>query len=291
MNLRGGGQSKSKQYPENSLELAPEQKNKKHTIIHKSFFIENAFSKINHLNGFTLAEVLITLGIIGVVAAMTLPALVQKQQDKITVTKLKKAYSVISQAYLMARNENGEINNWGFAGNITNSDRDENGVFDSSVYDNSELFGSKLIPYMKVTSTCYDRGTNCKIPSQYNLSVSIRYNKNTTTQIKLADGTVFLGGWLANINCTQTVSCGDFSVDVNGPENKPNTVGKDVFYFAIYQNKIVPYGGNTGSATFDKRCKNGGDGYGCTAWVIYNENLDYLKCPDQLSWDGNTKCK
>ena len=45
---------------------------------------------------FTLAEVLITLGIIGIVAAMTLPAIIQKQQDKITVTKLKKMYSVFN---------------------------------------------------------------------------------------------------------------------------------------------------------------------------------------------------
>ena len=41
--------------------------------------------------GFTLAEVLITLGIIGVVAAITLPALIQKQQEKILVNQLKKS--------------------------------------------------------------------------------------------------------------------------------------------------------------------------------------------------------
>ena len=39
---------------------------------------------------FTLVEVLITLGIIGVVAAMTLPALIQKQHRKETSVKLKK---------------------------------------------------------------------------------------------------------------------------------------------------------------------------------------------------------
>lgn len=43
--------------------------------------------------GFTLAEVLITLGIIGVVAAMTLPTLVQKYQDKADHSHLQKVYS------------------------------------------------------------------------------------------------------------------------------------------------------------------------------------------------------
>ena len=48
-------------------------------------------------NAFTLAEVLITLGIIGVVAAITLPILIQKQQKMVWVNQLKKEYSVISQ--------------------------------------------------------------------------------------------------------------------------------------------------------------------------------------------------
>ena len=45
---------------------------------------------------FTLAEVLITLGII---VAMTLPALIQRKQEKVTVTQLKKSYSLLQQVY------------------------------------------------------------------------------------------------------------------------------------------------------------------------------------------------
>ncbi len=63
--------------------------------------------------GFTLAEVLITLGIIGVVAAMTLPTLITKYKEQETVTRVKKFYSVFSQAYTMAVLDNGTINNWG----------------------------------------------------------------------------------------------------------------------------------------------------------------------------------
>lgn len=47
---------------------------------------------------FTLAEVLITLGIIGVIAALTLPGLIQGYRKKVTETALKKAYSQLSQA-------------------------------------------------------------------------------------------------------------------------------------------------------------------------------------------------
>ena len=48
--------------------------------------------------GFTLAEVLITLGIIGVVAAMTLPTLIANYQKKVIATKLKQTYSILSNA-------------------------------------------------------------------------------------------------------------------------------------------------------------------------------------------------
>lgn len=56
-------------------------------------------------SGFTLAEVLITLGIIGVVAAITLPTLIQNNDEKATVTKLKKMYSNLQNAYALYRAE------------------------------------------------------------------------------------------------------------------------------------------------------------------------------------------
>lgn len=61
---------------------------------------------------FTLAEVLITLGIIGVVAAMTLPAVITKYQKKATAQKLKKFYSVMSQAIKLSEIENGPYPDW-----------------------------------------------------------------------------------------------------------------------------------------------------------------------------------
>ena len=48
--------------------------------------------------GFTLAEVLITLGIIGIVAALTLPSLVSNYRKKVTAAKLKQTYSILSNA-------------------------------------------------------------------------------------------------------------------------------------------------------------------------------------------------
>lgn len=73
---------------------------------------------------FTLAEVLITLGIIGIVAAMTMPALIVSHKEKETSVKLKKVYSTLSQAYISATNkyEAPENWNWAPAGSVSASD-------------------------------------------------------------------------------------------------------------------------------------------------------------------------
>lgn len=59
--------------------------------------------------GFTLAEVLITLGIIGGVAALTLPTLIQNYKKHVVITSLKKSYSVFSQAPRMVEVEHGSV--------------------------------------------------------------------------------------------------------------------------------------------------------------------------------------
>lgn len=72
---------------------------------------------------FTLAEVLITLGIIGVVAALTIPTLMANHRKHVVETKLAKIYSVMNQAITMTNAEYGEASNWiidcGLSNNIS----------------------------------------------------------------------------------------------------------------------------------------------------------------------------
>ena len=62
--------------------------------------------------GFTLAEVLITLGVIGVVAALTLPQVIQQYKRVEVETKLKRVYSIMNQAILKSENVNGSQEYW-----------------------------------------------------------------------------------------------------------------------------------------------------------------------------------
>ena len=74
--------------------------------------------KVTTVNGnncdsaFTLAEVLITLGIIGIVAAMTLPSVIVNYQKQEALTRLKKSYTTVANALVTAVSEHGDVDTW-----------------------------------------------------------------------------------------------------------------------------------------------------------------------------------
>ena len=65
-----------------------------------------------HKNGFTLAEILISLGIIGVIAAMTIPSLLHDSTKQATVGTVKKELSSLAQDVKMSEINNGPVANW-----------------------------------------------------------------------------------------------------------------------------------------------------------------------------------
>lgn len=103
--------------------------------------------KLNCQIGFTLAEVLITLGIIGVVAALTLPNLIADYRASVVETRLKKFYSVMNQAILHSVNENGEVENWSF---FIEETPDDGGVYINKSDISDLSFQKYLAPYLKV---------------------------------------------------------------------------------------------------------------------------------------------
>lgn len=227
--------------------------------------------------GFTLAEVLITLAIIGVVAALTMPALIQKHQEQVTVTKLKKFYSTFSQAYLMAVNDNGTFDTWGLGDPEYTTDSEGKSIYTEDYLDRIDKFFETMKPYLKI------------IHSEKIINESIG---NESTGYILADGIPIVGMWLATSQCINNKNsvCGDIYIKT---DNKlfiktDGTTRNNNFNFRIYRNKIVP----TGTTDWEfNQCKNGNNRTRCTAWVIYNGNMDYLHCPDKLGWNKARSCK
>lgn len=164
---------------------------------------KNRQSKIK---AFTLAEVLITLGIIGVVAEMTIPDLVQQTQDNVYKTAYKKAYSTLSQALEMA-NLNGEIQEvtvWGSGTTRVNN-------------------FNALKKYFKVVTNCPDNGNN----SNCWASGEVFYG-----WVPSAAAPAFIDSsgmsWAVDDKSSQDGPGQDIAVDTNGPKG-PNKCGVDRF--------------------------------------------------------------
>ena len=251
------------------------------TSHHSLIFNDMNFSRFtSHFSlkkaAFTLAEVLITLGIIGVVAAMTMPSLIQNYQEKATVTKLKKCYSLVSQAYVSILN-------------------DEGGSDTLQAGDDLEMM-EKFGKYLKYQKTC-GRNKGCFPNVTYKSVTGNGYSKwedDTTDRSRaiLTDGTLIMFN-KSVITENENYIYAQIYVDINGFKG-PNQLGRDFFYFYINPEKIVPAGAKaleekSKAQKFTKNCIQQ-NGYACAAWVIYNENMDYLHCKD-LSWDGKHSCK
>ena len=190
---------------------------------------------------FTLAEVLITLAIIGVVAALTIPVLYSNYLKTQYVTQLKKAYTQFNQALIQMAAD------YGCTGDLKCT-----GLFDTDT-DNQSL-GTELVKYFKVTKNCETTSTEClsEYHSEYYDGHQLFGNSIGNYIFVTSDGMSFMvinsknnceAGFTGNTPLSQY--CGDLVVDVNGL-NGPNYIGRDIFYFYITNGQgplLYPGGG------------------------------------------------
>ena len=212
----------------------------------------------NNRVGFTLAEVLVTLGIIGVVSAMTVPTLMQNYQRKSYVTQLHKVYNEFQQAALQYMTDRNALN-LKEAGLVTN-----------------EAADSWVKNYFKVVQDCSAEPAACFAIGEYK-----RLNGN--------DISIFTTGVnqyvLASGAAVYVSPDGDGKVnvwfDINGKKG-PNIVGRDVFATKLYNNGMMDdsvCANNISSAPLTKEQReesyqadclegNGGCWWGCLGKII-----------------------
>lgn len=220
---------------------------------------------------FTLAEVLITLGIIGVVAALTIPILVGKYREKQTVTAVKTAYSIFSQAYMRLNADYPDLSQ----------------LVDSDLTDkeNAQVLFNELAKYMKTVRRC-DQSRNCMGAKYKSLTGVPLYNSwddysNIETGI-LANGMSFWVLGLKHSMGEEREYNGQIGIDING-QKEPNQLGVDFFWFTVDKyGRIYPgRSGNKPAHTYTscdiENTTNGMNGYGCTEWILEHENMDYLR--------------
>ena len=221
--------------------------------------LETVFSRFtSHFSlpkaAFTLAEVLITLGIIGVVAALTLPTLIQNHQKQVYVTQLKKAYSTLGNAFNKMAVDEGVVD-WKqtYCANLS---------MDSS---NSEIQSclnnfAKTVKVIKTTKLGFGK-----------YSDNFVMNDNIDTALVLEDGTTY------NFLVYGCGFYGDIIVDVNGLEKGSNQYGRDIFQFNIDydNNKVVPTGTASWNPDVWKSCSATNLSTLCTVKVLIEGKMNY----------------
>lgn len=167
---------------------------------------------------FTLAEVLITIGIIGIVAAITIPTLINEYQAMVTKNRWKKAYAELNNAFQLVK-----------------ADENVSAYFNCTAYNCTDpLVAAILAKYNNLTNiNTTANSTYLKYKSitdvQWSNTAMIHNGYNTMSGMTIYYWSYYPGG------CT-------FYIDINGEDKKPNTVGKDLFAAEIANEKIVPWG-------------------------------------------------
>lgn len=200
--------------------------------------------------GFTLAEILITLGIIGVVAALTLPMLIAQYNKIVLSNQLKKAYAEVSQIIKQAESKYGSMDHWdSFDTDTPHYLKDANRVLEEKfmpVISGGVLYKSKGSDTGYSYGMCYDEGSFVQVDRNGAKGQHVWMNNvyvttpitGRTASIALQDG-VCVG--FTPINGDYFLV--DVIIDVNGVNKKPNMAGKDLFFFKLGKDsKLLPYG-------------------------------------------------
>lgn len=224
-------------------------------------------------NGFTLAEVLITLVIIGIIAAMTIPNLINRTDEQEKVVAVKKSFSVLSQAYKRLIADMGEITTYSLGSNNTEA---------------TENFGKLITPYFNTQQVCGMAANEGCFPSPNKLMSGedgVDYDSNSNYfKMRLSDGSsvlfsVYSVALVKGTSLGLDSTFGWIMVDINGDKG-PNTMGKDNFSFWITKYGIVPFGSPFDNDHPLENCRT--LGFSCAAWVVTKGNMDYLR--KEVSW-------
>ena len=206
-----------------------------------------AASLLSRLAAFTLAEVLVTLGIIGVVSAMTVPTLMQNYQRQSYVTQLHKVYNELQQASLRYMTDRNAIN-------MKEAGFNSQASADSFIESNFKVInscGTSLTP-------CFKNRADYKKLSGETVA-SWGGCQGTRTHYSLASGASICmdrPNWFTITYNGVAQTAGGVFVDINGRKG-PNIVGRDAFYMAIFTDGVLDTGNVTSICRTQGVCNGG----------------------------------
>lgn len=210
--------------------------------------------------GFTLSELLLSLIIVGVIAVLTIPVLLNNVSNKTFATQVKNMSAIIEQ---LAQDEL-----------LTNKTRD---LSDTDFGDPEELLTEKHFAIVKSCSSD-DSLTDCWKTGGGDAEVSYKNLDNDAYAITAGDTVVLKNGVMLKYTLTadSDKTIGMFVFDVNG-NDKPNILGRDLFGFLITpKGQLVDASVNSNNDDKIASCKSGDDVSWCYGALVENGwKIDY----------------
>ena len=195
------------------------------------------------ISAFTLAEVLITLGVIGVVAALTLPMLIQNYQKHVAVNRLKVVYNIMSNVIRRAEADFGDITSWDLVTNAR-AEYDDEGSQANAKTQIGSIVKKYFVPYISGAEFTEDKTlTDLGYKGGIDYSDGMRFAApdKIKTILRLSNGAIILfqPSTGTDPNTGKRIVLGIImAIDIDGP-NGYNIFGKDVFA------ALIPYAHNT----------------------------------------------
>jgi len=215
--------------------------------------------------GFTLSEVLVTLTVIGIIAAITIPSIAINFHRHVQYVAFMKMYSTLSSVMELAQADHKKPNRWTFDPN-----------------NRTQVLRDNIYPYLNIAQICEAQG-NEKCVDYMITALSGGESANASIFMQGGGHTVFLDdGTILATYCNLSIDGGvkviTFIFDTNG-DKKPNTAGRDIFVMDYTADENGKWGFLLDGDTYGAQNCNPSDpdstGEGCPSRLIDEGKMNY----------------
>ena len=221
---------------------------------------------------FTMAEILLVMGIIGIIGALSLPKLKDNIDERTLVSSTKKLTVDLQDSYTEMISRWNEPDSW----------------FDTDVESGTatSTFAEKWFKSLAVSKQCntgagcFSSNTTLDTDTSYYKAIlkngaSVAFNIDASSNINLGSSCM--------ITTAYPCAYGKLYVDVNGQDSGPNADGYDIFGYTFSNNGVEPNGYTDNYSVNVATSENSIGKINNTAWVVKAGNQDYNKCAD-IDW-------
>lgn len=220
------------------------------------------------LKSFTLAEMLVVMTVIAILAMLTIPTVVKTNKARAYSDMLEKVYEKVETALILDKIFGLDVGSYGIS------------AIDKTT--KTKKYFEMLNEKLKTIKTCGIGEEGC-----FGATDIQGYKLRLISGAGIMVNDDYRGEY-DPVDRNNPI-LGSTYIDIDGPIG-PNRPGADQFGFYTTSKGLIPMGGPQDNIVKFSNCLNNG-GFACTAWVLVNKNMDYNNCPKVLNWETRLRCE